>query len=54
MQSVNCVIRTDLSVHIGKNLTIPCIKNSHGVVLWTHDEVNISEMNVNVSEMIPT
>lgn len=53
LHSVDCVIKTDLSVHVGKNLTIPCIKNSrHEVVLWTHDEVNITELNVNVSEII--
>ena len=49
LHSVDCVIKTDLSVHVGKNLTIPCIKNRrHEVVLWTH-EINATELNVNVS-----
>lgn len=49
LHSVDCVIKTDLSVHVGKNLTIPCIKNRrHEVVLWTH-EINTTELNVNVS-----
>lgn len=43
------MIRRDLSVHAGKNLIIPCIKNSQSV-LWTHNGENISNIYVNVRD----
>jgi len=44
----NSLIRRDYSVHVGKNLTIPCIKSVTDIVLWTRDGNNISS-NINVN-----
>lgn len=44
----NSLIRRDYSVHVGKNLTIPCIKSVTDTVLWTRDGNNISS-NINVN-----
>jgi hypothetical protein len=40
------LIRRDLGVHAGKNITIPCVRNSD--VMWSREGFNIT-YNVNVS-----
>lgn len=40
------LLRRDISVHVGKNLSIPCVRNID--VMWSREGTNIS-YNVNVS-----
>lgn len=42
------LVRRDLSVHAGKNLSIPCVRNYD--VMWSREGSNIT-YNVNVSRM---
>ena len=48
----NSLIRRDFSVHVGKNITVPCLKSENETVLWSHDGNNISS-NINVSNFCP-
>jgi hypothetical protein len=47
----NSLIRRDYSVHAGKNLTLPCLKNEN-TVLWTRDGVNLSSLNVSTEHKL--